>query len=480
MAFPVSQPTKAQWPIWFFLVGLYFLLFFHLLFQQGMFMDGILYATVSRNFAQSHGAWFDFIYNAKPFYDQPPLALWLQSVLFTLFGDSIYVERIYSFFCGLIAVCFLILIWRRVHSNNELANFLWVPIFFFCSVPLIFWSYSNNMLENTLSVFVLASVYFQLLCIANNYSLFFLCLSSCSVFLAFLSKGLVGLFPLVFFLFHWLIFRSVKISKMIAMSFLLLVITGICCYTFFSLVPGSREYFQTQFSAQVINSLSGNVNLSLRPFLVPRRLFQELLPAIIFGLIFWVIAYRRGYYSWLSHKQTLSQAILFLLLGLSASLPIMMSYKQRGYYLVPSLHFFVLSVSIFMGPILKSIFDRVEISDVISKWVKSSIVIFLAVSLIFSFSTIGKIGRNQDKIADVVALGNIIGRGQKITIAKNLAEDWYLLGYFQRFFDISLEPYDGNERFLYFLADLETSHIPGSFVKEKIPLKRLVLYRRSG
>ena len=158
----------------------------------------------------------------------------------------------------------------------------------------------------------------------------------------------------------------------------------------------------------------------------------------------------------------------------------MASYKQRGYYLVPSFHFFVLSASIFMGPILKSIFDGVEVSNMFSKLAKSCIVIFLVVSLIFSFSTIGKIGRNKDKITDVLALGNLIGRGKKIALAKNLSEDWYLLGYFQRFFDISLVPFDGNESSLYFLTDLETSNVPGSFVKENIPLKTLVLYRRSG
>ena len=278
-------------------------------------MDGILYATVSRNFSQSTGSWFDFTYNAKPFYDQPPLAFWIQSSLFNLFGDSIYVERSYSFFCGLLAAFFLILLWRKIHSTNELAQFSWIPVFFFCSVPLIFWSYSSNMLENTLSLFALSSVYFQLLCVEKKYSFFLLMPSSCSIFFAFLSKGLVGLFPLAFFLLHWLIFRSVKFSKMIAMSFLLLVITGIGFSMFFSFVPGSKEYFKMQFSAQVVSSLSGEVNLSLRPLLVPRRLFQELLPAIIFSLIFWLIAYRMGYYSWLSHKQAFPQALLFLLVA---------------------------------------------------------------------------------------------------------------------------------------------------------------------
>lgn len=442
-------------------------------------MDGLLYATVSRNFSQSTGSWFNFIYNAQPFCDQPPMAFWVQSFLFNVCGDSIYVERIYSFVCGVMAAFLLTLIWRKYHSNSELANFAWIPVFFFCTVPLIFWSYSSNMLENTLSVFALTAVYLQLLCVEAHYSFFLLFLSACSISLAFLSKGLVGLFPLAFFFLHWLVFRSVKFSKMIAISFLLLVVTGLILSMFFSIVPGSKEYFKMQFSAQVISSLSGAVNLPLRPFLVPRRLLQELLPAIIFSLIFWLIAYRKGFYSWLSHKQAFSQSLLFLLIGLSASLPIMASYKQRGYYLVPAFHFFVLSVSFFMGPILKAIFDGVEVSVVSSRFAKSIAVIFLVVSLIVSISTIGKIARNQDKIADVITLGQLIGRGQKIAVAKNLSEDWYLLGYFQRFFDISLAPFEGNENLQYFLTNLENSNIPGSFVKEAVPLQKFVLYHRS-
>ena len=81
------------------LIAILALLYIPQLFMQGMFVDGTLYGSVSRNFsvssnlfilAETHDEYGRFI-------GHPPLLFWLQGLLFKLFGDHFFVERIFCF-----------------------------------------------------------------------------------------------------------------------------------------------------------------------------------------------------------------------------------------------------------------------------------------------------------------------------------------------------------------------------------------------
>ena len=91
-------------PFWLFTIGIMFLLTLPTLIQDGMFLDGILYTSVSHNLSQGIGTfWFPV---ASPswqmagsvfFHEHPPLVFGIQSMFFKVFGDSMYVERFYIF-----------------------------------------------------------------------------------------------------------------------------------------------------------------------------------------------------------------------------------------------------------------------------------------------------------------------------------------------------------------------------------------------
>jgi 4-amino-4-deoxy-L-arabinose transferase-like glycosyltransferase len=77
------------------------------LFQDGMFVDGLLYATVSRNLALGFGTFWDPYVSQtfmQHFHEQPPLVFWLQSLFFRLDPHSIYPERIYGLFFLLLSI----------------------------------------------------------------------------------------------------------------------------------------------------------------------------------------------------------------------------------------------------------------------------------------------------------------------------------------------------------------------------------------
>src|SRR5690606_19575093 len=83
------------------------------LFSDGMFMDGLIYATIAKNLANGMGSFWYLKFSEtffSAFHEHPPLAMALQSIFFKIFGDSIYVERFYSMGSFLITGYIMVLI----------------------------------------------------------------------------------------------------------------------------------------------------------------------------------------------------------------------------------------------------------------------------------------------------------------------------------------------------------------------------------
>lgn len=90
---------------WIFTCAIMCLLTLPVLIKQGMFNDAVLYTSVSLNLSKGIGSfWLPYfdewnIININSFHEQPPLAFGIQSLFFKLLGNSIYVERVYTFLC---------------------------------------------------------------------------------------------------------------------------------------------------------------------------------------------------------------------------------------------------------------------------------------------------------------------------------------------------------------------------------------------
>lgn len=175
------------------------------LIKDGMFMDALLYAGVSHNLSMGIGSfWFpEFSPSYRcaglsTFQEHPPLVFGIQSVFFKIFGDSMYVERFYTFLIMCISAFLINLLWKEIFKNEgKLKNTGWLPLILWITIPVCFWSYSNNMQENTMGVFTLCAVLFIYKVIQSpqnktGTSL----LAGFFVFLAIMSKGVPGFFPI--------------------------------------------------------------------------------------------------------------------------------------------------------------------------------------------------------------------------------------------------------------------------------------------
>lgn len=382
------------------------------LWSEGMFMDGLYYATIARNLSEGIGS-FWFLHFTETsfniFHEHPPLAIGLQSLFFSLFGDNIYVERIYSLLTFIVTGFLIHLIWKEF-IDKKFSSYSWVVLFFWAIIPLNSWACSNNILENTMNIFVASSVFFLIKNIRTNYSVYIMTSGFC-LSLAFLSKGFTGLFPLSFFFLYFLVFSSMKFKDMIGKTLLLIVSTLTPFLLLYIFYPPAIASLSEYINVQVIDSLQNSPTNNNR-FAITTRLFNYLkfihlftifsvfLYSIylfrrkalgnsflflitilfisflvielfvdtdrnflyvfnyIFLLIFLIYQSRLSIESNIISLASIRWIIFFLLLGFSGVLPMIISLKQGGFYILTALPYFIISFVILVLPILHHILDR--------------------------------------------------------------------------------------------------------------------------
>lgn len=74
---------------------------------------------------------------------------------FKFLGDSFVTERLFCLVISILNVIGISKCWRLIHKQTEYEVIEWLPVFLMFTVPLVSWSYKNNLLENTLSCFTI-------------------------------------------------------------------------------------------------------------------------------------------------------------------------------------------------------------------------------------------------------------------------------------------------------------------------------------
>jgi 4-amino-4-deoxy-L-arabinose transferase-like glycosyltransferase len=433
---------------WILTIALFFVLHVPFLIQDDMFLDGVTYAAISKNLAHGYGTFWKPHYTQTKdavFYGHPPLVFGIQSLFFKVLGDSLYVERLFTLLMTLLSGIGIALCWRLFFEKTSYKSYSWLPVLLWMITPLVLWSNKNNLLENTVHLFSILAVYFisKSLLKGSLWSAFF---GGVFIFLAFLSKGPVGLFPLAVPLFFLIVFQCFEQKKAWLISSLIIVAT-IALFAFLVIIlPEAKSNIESYFAAQLYPSISGlsRVSESSR-FSILVDLFIELLvpatPLILILLKGIAVKERVGFVNG-------KIALYYLMVALSASLPILISSKLRKYYLAPSISFYVLAISALIVSHLDILFS--VITDRIKVWlVRFSYLIVLAV-LLFAVLKFESFKREKPLIADSYKLSQIIPTGSIISATDDVNKDWRLIAYMSRIGYLSLDNNIGND---YFLAE---------------------------
>ncbi len=409
--------------------------------QRGMFVDGVTYASIARNLAEGRGSFWTPFYTETlypQFHQHPPLGLWLQSLWFRLLGDHLFVERAYAFAAATVTAVLIALIWRAVTVESTAKNYDWLPILFWILVPVVSWSVVGNMLETTVSTFTTAAVAAAIVSASassTTRAVAWGVASGLCVTAAAATKGPVGLFPLVAPLLLFVARKRGRVWSVLVPQWTTTILAVLLVLSF----EVSRHSLYDYLNQQLLPAFGGPRRLAPDSFFIVKMLLQGVwLPMVILGAIFVAAA---GGFAPISARSR-SQARSLLTLGLAGTLPILVSTKQMGHYLVPAVPFFALAAASLVHPTVARMVEKIGASR--ARLVTGTAAVIAAGTLGAVF--VPALERDRERLSNLDALSAVMPRSATVGICAEAGDDWGLHAWFQRQFRVSLDPIDGPRR----------------------------------
>ncbi|NVO02606.1 MAG: glycosyltransferase family 39 protein [Bacteroidetes bacterium] len=459
----INNEYNQTLPFYLLITGLFLIIISPSLLSKGMFMDGLIYSTIAKNLADGVGTFWNPHFTATclaDFHEHPPLSMGIHSLFYSVFGDIRFIDKIYSLLTFVIVGIIILKIWKRMGYKNN-----WLPLLIWFSIPLVSWACTNNLLENPLSIFTSLSILFYLKSQDNKK---YLCIfvSGLMLSLGFLTKGFVVFFPWTFPFLFWVFLRKKSFGNMFLESLLLVLSSLIPLLLLIIFSAEAKLSLQNYIDIQVIKSLQSATTVDSRFFIV-KKLFSELIPA--FGICIIVIALSWSKKASISLlKDNFKVALLFFLFGLTGVLPILISMKQSGFYILATFPFFAISIAVLINPFVEFLFRKINFQSkgfVIFRWI--SIVIFVG-GIFLSIFFVNRFDRDKNKISDAYLILSKIPSGSTINISPKMWDDWSLHGYYGRFKNVSLDPNLSSKR-TYLLVKNE--NISDSIVRDYNQIK---------
>jgi 4-amino-4-deoxy-L-arabinose transferase-like glycosyltransferase len=414
------------------------------LFQDGMFMDGVQYAAVARNLAKGIGTfWFpvfseNFVAGLNSFHEHPPLVYFLQSFFFKIFGlHNIYPERIYDLFMLLLTAWFMILIWKQLFKNNEsVSKHYWLPVLLWVIMPVVFWSFANNIHELTMGVFTTAAIYFFLPSTDNNQSLvsksFALIAGGASIVAAFLCKCVPGLFPLAFFGIYYITFRKISFQKSAISTLIVVAILGVSALAILA-IPEAKASLRIWFFDRMMHRISNNP-VAGSHFHILKGLITEQLPAIAIVLLIFIFSkFKR-----IENNINKNALVFLLLIGLSASLPLMITKVQRDFYFIPALPFFAMAWATLVATAINTFAEKLSANRKLWIGVTAIAALLFFGGILTTYLKAGNIKRHKAQLEDVYSLKKMLPAETTVCVPEEIMwHDWSFRCYMMRYNDIA-------------------------------------------
>jgi len=320
--------------------------------QHGCFMDGGLYLSVSKKYARELGDFWHPHFSktqSNYFTEQPPLYFFVMQCFYRAFGMGFVAERIFALFCIGFTLLMIHLCWKLITGNARGASF---PIFMFVITPVIFWAYSNFVEEVLMTGFVLLSAYASLRAVKENEKTWlWLTLAAIASVLAFLTKGIQGCFALALLPCLAVSQYPRQLKFLLVRSFYVWLLFAGILFGIALLYPQSVVFFKDYINNRLEKAFVSEVHKTTNNHLyLAGHLFMELLPAGILCLLLWVGVRKKT-----THGK---MALCFFLLGICGSFPLMLTTEQRGFYLVTSVPYFILSLALLTRASLDHLLEK--------------------------------------------------------------------------------------------------------------------------
>jgi len=341
---------------------------------------------------------------------------------------------------------------------------------------LVIWAVSNNMLENTMQVFILAALWLLLLNLKNGKN-YLIALAGILLFLAFFTKGPVGLFLGSFYFWVWLFSKQIGFKQIILNSLLLIGFTVFPLALLYFTIPQAAHSFTEYFHNQLEMSFQDvSQTVSSRWFIV-QRFFNEILLNLALFFIVFVLSKKNTLLLKETWKQNKKMILIIGGSGFSGVLPIMISLKQSGFYMLPALPFFALVFGLLSAPLITQITERWKNKNFLTK--HAGILSLMAFVVVFDIGLSFKntVGRDKDLIHDIHAILTVVPSDAVVQIPKSLAQDWPLHASFARYANVSLNDISKKPLPFYLTKKEQKPAIQIPYEKVNLELERYTLYK---
>ncbi|MBL7962852.1 MAG: glycosyltransferase family 39 protein [Flavobacteriales bacterium] len=427
---------------WWFTIGVAAVLLLPALAQDGMFMDGMLYTVVAFNLAHGTGTFWEPIFSPlglaglPTFHEHPPLGFGIQAMWFNLWGDGFWVERLWCLVTVVLNGALLVAIWRLLTAGTpEWRRLAWWPVLLWITIPVNFWSYQNNMHENSMALFTGGALWLFVAGAMGRAPWLMACvMAGVAVFLASFVKGLPGLFPFaVPFAIQVATGRPGWHRTITGTS--IAVIVCVAAYAVLLLSPDAQQSLGTYVNERLLRRIAEKPTVDSHFWIIP-RLVLELLPALVLAAVVAWAGRKREY----TPEGTRYWALALLLAGLAGVLPLMLTRVQKAFYFTPALGPLALAIGLASLPALAALMERMSMGP--RKGLAVSGMALLAVALVLAGLGWGKPGRDADMLHDVAVIGTQVPEGSVIGAHADLWEEWNLQCYLLRYHRIGIDPTD--------------------------------------
>lgn len=435
-------------------------LFFPYLYQKGLFLDGRLYAAISRNLGQGIGSiWEPFYSYFDPggFIDHPPLFFWVEGLWFWLIGDHVFTEKIFSLGCFLLSSAILLAYSKRMLGKKMIL----FPLLLWTVTPVVFWTFRNNMLEMLLTIFLIPSfsiLHRRYTVQARKSDLFIVTLL---FMVTFLTKG-----PIAFGIFGLpLCFLPLSTRRIAVLKDILALcaLSGLALLLLLSYEP-ARFNLSRWFDAQIVGVFSGarEIEFTSRRFKIFGDVVQQLLVPISMCLLLAIGTKKK--------PRFLRAQLPFLLAGIVLSMPFLVTQKQHHYYIVPALVFY----SIWLAKVNENawLVALDFINHRAKKWVYGLCIVASTGAIILSVLNSNTYSRNATMQKDLEQISPLVAEEPWVGLTKELHYNWAIHAYAMRYHHLSLIP---NTTLPYLISQAEKEK---GFKRINLPTQRFHLFKK--
>ncbi|XOV82649.1 MAG: hypothetical protein ACFHXK_17535 [bacterium] len=379
--------------------------------QVSMALDGVIYSAIAQLFAQGQGSFWHlphFEAGVGGFFDHPPLGLWLLSFWAQWLGSDFWVERSFLLmlmlgFCSAVGV-----LWSAATSSpSEMRpaktadvhhRYIWWVMLLLLSMPVVRFTLVNNPLESLLAVFSLWAVVFAWWGMQRPWLNLITGVLCCA---AVLTKGPVGLFALAApCIFAWQILGN--LTKAMRHTLLAAVPGMLLAAGLFAFEP-ARLALLAYLDTQLIGTFSGlRVPENGRLYLLEQFAGNLGVAVVVMLLV------SRGRLE----VQLPKVSKAYLLLGLCAFIPLLVSPRQYKHYLLSCLPYFALFLALLARPVWPAVWPRMKV-----RWMTASIVLVLLLTGLRVGVSFGKNGKDDVELSDTAAIAAVMALQPQIELA---------------------------------------------------------------